>query len=100
MHVLVEYSAEKPHEFLMLNNKQWGLLSKSPKSTSSRAGSPADRVMKEVKKKAEHEELKKVNLGDAEPSNVLHLKYIGVVQSIDDYSLVAVNHRIAIAWFR
>ncbi len=56
--------------------------------------------MKEVKNTAELEEFEKVNLGDAELSNVLHFKYLGVIQSSDGDSLVAVNHRIAIAWSR
>ncbi len=50
----------------------------------------------EAKKKAEQEELEKVKLGDLELSNVLHFKYLGVMQSSDGDSLVAFNHRIAI----
>ncbi len=45
MHVLVEYTDEEPHELLMLENELWGLLLKS-----SRAGSAADRLVKEAKK--------------------------------------------------
>ncbi len=37
---------------------------------------------------------------DAELSNALHFKYLGVMTSSDGDSLVAVNHRIAIAWSR
>ncbi len=67
-------------------------------SALSRARSAVDMLVKDVKKKAEQEELEKVNLGDAELSNILHLKYLGVMQSIDGHSLIAVNHRTAISW--
>ncbi len=75
--------------------EQWGLLSKSSKSEPSRAGYAAHRLVKEAKKKAEQEELEKVKLGNAELSNVLHFKDLGIMQSSDGDPLVAVNHRIA-----
>ncbi len=56
--------------------------------------------MKEVKNTAELEEFEKVNLGDARTFKRSHFKYLGVMQSSDGDSLVAVNHRIAIAWSR
>ncbi len=84
MNVLVEYTDEEPHQLLILKNEQCGILSKSPKSEPSRAGSAADRLVKEAKNKAKL-------------SNVPHFKYLGVLQSSDGDPFVAMNHRIAIA---
>ncbi len=95
MHVFVEYSDEEPKELLMLKNEQWGLLSKSPERAPSRAGSAADRLVKEVKKRrAEQEELEQVKFRDAELSRVLHFKYLGVMQSSDGDPLLPSTTRL------
>ncbi len=57
-------------------------------------------MVKEAQKKAVQEVIEKVKLGDAELEIVLHFKYLGVMQSRDSDPLVAVNHRIAVAWSR
>ncbi len=81
---------QEPHELL----KNGGLLSKSRNNVPSRAGSVAGKLVKEAKKNAEQEELEKVKLGQAELANILHLEYLGVMQSSDIDLLVAVYHRI------
>ncbi len=83
MHVSVAYSDEEPHEILKLKNEP-GVSVKSPKNAPWRARSEPDRLLKEAKKKAEQEELEEFKLGDVEFANVLHFKYLGVMQSSDD----------------
>ncbi len=65
---------------------------------ASRAGSVADKLVKEAKRKAAQEQLENVRLGDEDLSNTLQFKYLGVMQSGDGDSLTPVNHRITKAW--
>ncbi len=62
---------------------------------ASRAGSAADN---ESKRKALQKEYEKVKLGDEDLANLLHFKYLGVMQSGNGDPLVPVNRRVMTAW--
>ncbi len=64
-------------------NEQWGLVALPMPKAASRAGSIADKLVKEANKKAAQEELETVRLGEADLSTTLHFKYLGVMQSGD-----------------
>ncbi len=78
-------------------NELWGLLSESPKNAPSRAGTAADRLPKDAKRRAEQVVLETFNLGGAELANARRSKHLGEMQSNHGETLVAVNHRIGIA---
>ncbi len=61
---------------------------------ASRAGSVADKLVKEAKRKAALEQLDNARLGDEDLSNTLQFKYLRVMQSGDGDPLTPVNHRI------
>ncbi len=46
----------------------------------SEPGQKVDRLVNEAKKKADQEELEKVELGNEELGNVLHCKYLSVMR--------------------
>ncbi len=96
--VSVEYFDDEPREPLCLANEQWGVVSLPKPKVASRAGSLADKLVKEAKRKAAQEQLDNVRLGDEELSNTLQFKYLGVMQSGDGDPLTPVNHRITKAW--
>ncbi len=87
MHVLFEYSDDESREPLCLAKEQWGSVALPQTNAASRAGSHADKLVKEAKRKAAQAHLEEVRLGEEDLSNILHFKYLGVVQSGDGISL-------------
>ncbi len=101
MRVSVEYFDDEPRESLQLTNEQWGIVKIHPhQDEPSRSCSVADRLVKQTKRKAAQERFERVKIGDEEISNVLHFKYLGVMQSGDGDPLVPVSHRIVLVWSR
>ncbi len=84
MRVSVEFFDEEPREPLQLRNEQWGIVKTHPhQDEASRSGSVADRLVKQTKRKAPQERSERVKIGDEELTNVLHFKYLRVMQSGD-----------------
>ena len=101
MRVSVEYFDDEPRESLHLTNEQWGIVKTHPhRDEASRSGSVADRLVKQTKRKAAQERFEQVKIGDEKLTNVLHFKYLGVMQSGDGDPLVPVTHRTMLAWSR
>ncbi len=55
MCVSVEYFGDEPREPLCLANERWGIVALPQPKVASRAGSVADKLVKEAKRKAAQE---------------------------------------------
>ncbi len=64
---------------------------------ASRTLSAAAKIVKESKRKEAQEKLEKVRLERRRPTEGLHFKYLGVMQSGDADPMVPVNHRVTIS---
>ncbi len=71
MRVFVEYFDDEPREPLRLSEEQWGIMHTRSRKLHPRAGSGADKLVKERKRQAALEELAKVRLEEDELNNVL-----------------------------
>ncbi len=61
LRVSVEYTDDEPREPLRLSEEQWGIMAHPQPKVASRAGSVADKLVKE-KRQAGQEELAEVDL--------------------------------------
>ncbi len=78
----------------IVNGEQWGLVCRPINNASSRAGSAADRLVRQKKEAEAQQELRKVLLSEVELTNVLHFKYVGVMQSGHGDPLTPICHRV------
>ncbi len=90
-------SQGKPSASQMSSGDSWHTRGRK---VQTRAVSAAEKIVKESKRKAAQEELEKVRLEQEDLQKVLHLKYLGIMQSGDGDPIVPVDHRMTISWTR
>ena len=98
LRVSVKYYKEEPKEkeCLRLTEEEWSFISCPEHKLVPLAVCAAGRILKEKKKKETPEKFEKFKMGNQELGILLHLKYLGVLQSGGWEPTALFNHRIFI----